>query len=612
MTRKRLALALPVLLLSAAVQAQGVQNKPQSTSQSSRAAPAGDTRQEHATRLATLAEHYYDGVARLDPLSATYLGDNRFSDRLGITIAPAERAMLYKHNRDVLAKLAGIDRSRLQAKDAMTYDLLKYTAEDTLAFERFKDHLLPIHHMESVPVALANFSSGQAAQPLRSVKDHDAYLRRVSELPAWIDQAIANMREGMRLGIVQPKALMDSALPQLRSISAGPVEKNVFYTPIRNLPASFSETDRTRLTKAYHTALSGKVLPSLQKLSDFIEREYLPACRTTAGLGDLPGGDAWYRNWVRSHTTTSLNPDEIHETGLKEVARIHAEMVKVGTQLGYTGEPGGLAAWMDQQPRFRPFRSEQEVLEGYRALNEKIKPRLPDLFGLRPKAALEIRPEPELTRANASDHYDPPSSDGARPGTFWAVINDPGQYKSHGMTSLFLHEGQPGHHFQMALQQELPLPSFRRYGGNNAFIEGWALYAETLGHELGLYEDPVAYAGHLHAELHRAVRLVTDTGLHAKGWSREQTMDYMRKTQGLTDDAAKRSTERYMAAPGQALSYKIGSLKIAGLRKSASESLGDRFQLAAFHNVVLEDAALPLDVLEAKIKRWIADRARAQ
>jgi uncharacterized protein (DUF885 family) len=596
-------LALPALLLFAAMPAQAGSLP----AQKSRDAQA-NTGEQASARLAALADRYYDASARLDPLAATYLGDSRFNDKLGIPIAPAQRASLFRLNRDMLQALARIDQTRLSAKDATTYALLRYMAEDILASERFNDHLLPIHHMESVPVALANLASGQSAQPLRTVKDYDAYLRRISMLPAWIDQAMANMQQGMRMNIVQPKALMASALPQLRSIAAGPAEKSAYYAPVRQMPAGFSAADRTRLTAAYRASINDKILPSLQKLVAFIERDYLPACRETSGLGALPDGADWYRNWVRSHTTLPLSPDDIHEMGLKEVARIHAEMAKAGAQLGYNGDPGGLAAWMDEQPRFRPFRTDKEVLDGYRALNDRIKTRLPELFSLRPKARLEIRPEPELTRATASDHYDPPSSDGTRPGTFWTVITDPAQYEAPGMTSLFLHEGQPGHHFQMALQQELPLPAFRRFGGNNAFIEGWALYAETLGHELGLYGDPAAYAGHLRAELHRAVRLVTDTGLHAKGWSREQTMDYMRKTQGLTEAAARRSTERYMAVPGQALSYKIGSMKIAELRRRAADALGDRFLLAAFHDVVLEDAALPMPLLESKIDRWIAQR----
>jgi uncharacterized protein (DUF885 family) len=567
--------------------------------------PAAAASASAAARLAALADSYYEASARLDPLGATFTGDNRFDDRLTMTIAPAKRAKLYALNRDVERKLGAIDRSVLSEADATTYDSLQYAVRAVLAFERFKDELLPINHMDSVPVVLANFASGQGAQPIATVAQYDAYLRRIAAMPAWIEQALANMRVGMRRGIVQPRALIESALPPIRALSTGTPEENVFYTPIRNLPAAFSAKDKTRLTAAYRQVVARQLQPSLRKLTAFLETEYLPASRKTSGWGALPDGDAWYKTWVHAQTTTDLTPEEIHQLGLREVARIHAEMAKVGPRLGYAGPPAGLGAWMDAQPRFKPFRSDGEILAAYRTLNDRIRLRLPGLFGRSPKAGLDIRPEPELTRATASDHYDAPAADGSRPGIFWTVIHAPAQYEMPGMTSLFLHEGQPGHHFQLALQQELALPKFRKYGGNNAYVEGWALYAETLGRELGLYADPAAYAGHLRAELHRAVRLVVDTGLHAKGWTREATMQYMREVQGISDTAAKQSTERYMAFPGQALSYKIGALKIMELRQRASIALGEKFRLSEFHDMVLGDAALPLSLLEAKIARWI-------
>jgi uncharacterized protein (DUF885 family) len=305
-----------------------------------------------------------------------------------------------------------------------------------------------------------------------------------------------------------------------------------------------------------------------------------------------------------------LSPDEIHRIGLAEMARVNGEFAKLAPKLGYTGEPSGLARWMAEQPKYRPFKTEAEVLDAYRALNAKVMAKLPELFATMPRARLEIKAEPELTRDAASDHYTAASADGARPGIFWAVIPDPAKYATTGMTSLFLHEGVPGHHFQISKQLELPLPAFRKFGGFNAYVEGWALYAETLGHEIGLYQDPNAYAGHLYLDMRRAARLVVDTGLHAKGWTREQTIAFLRDKAGDQEADARNSTERYMAWPGQALGYKIGALKILELRQRASAALGPKFSLARFHDAVLANGQLPLALLDAKINAWIAQEAR--
>jgi uncharacterized protein (DUF885 family) len=311
---------------------------------------------------------------------------------------------------------------------------------------------------------------------------------------------------------------------------------------------------------------------------------------------------------VRDQTTTELSPEEIHAIGLKEVARIHGELANVAPRLGYEGDPRQLLAWVRTNPKFLPFRSEAQILDAYRAINEKVKTNLPHLFGRKPKAALDIQPEPELSKASASDHYSLPADDGSRPGVFWAVINDPAAYDASTMTALFLHEGQPGHHFQMAMQQEMALPQFRKRAWINAFGEGWALYAETLGGEMGLYQDPAAYVGELRLEIARAARLVVDTGLHAKGWSRDQAVAYWMENVGASQTQARNQIDRYMAWPAQALGYKLGSLKIQELRERARRTLGDRFDIAAFHDAVLAEGALPLSLLDAHIDRWIASR----
>jgi uncharacterized protein (DUF885 family) len=313
---------------------------------------------------------------------------------------------------------------------------------------------------------------------------------------------------------------------------------------------------------------------------------------------------------VADQTTSTLAPDEIHRIGQAEMARITSELSRMAPLVGYQGKPAALPRWLAEQGANRPFKTEEEVLKAYRALNARIVPMLPKLFGTLPRAPLEIRPEPALSRATASDHYTPPAQDGSRPGVFSAVVLDPAQYGSTRMTALFLHEGQPGHHFQLARQQELPLPAFRKFGGNNAYVEGWALYAETLGREMGLYEDPNAYAGYLMLDMVRAARLVVDTGLHAKGWTRAQAIAFLVDEAGSTEADARVAVERYMAWPAQALGYKVGALKIMELRQRAQAQLGPAFSLARFHDAVLAEGTLPLALLESRINAWIAAQAR--
>jgi uncharacterized protein (DUF885 family) len=571
---------------------------------------AAQTPAESASRpLARLADQYYEAELGFEPLWATFAGDNRFDDRLGMAIAPSIRKQRFAMYRDTAAQLKAIGRGKLGRGDAVTYDMLAADLEAKLAFEPFHDNLLPIAQLDSLPTLLANFGSGQGSQPLRTVADYDKYLKRISALPAWDDQAIANMREGIRRGIVQPKAIIRATLPQIRNLVTDTAQANAFYAPIRNMPASFGEADRARLTAAYGDTVAGKLVPSLRKLADFLEQEYLPKGRDSAGYGALPNGDKWYRVYVRDQTTTTLDPEQIHEIGLKEVARIRGEIAGLAPKLGYGGDPAGFLASTFTDARFKPFHAEAEILDKYRAIDARVRARLPDLFGVMPASPLEIRPEPELTRASASDHYTAPAQDGSRPGIFWAVIDDPAKYTSSRMTSLFLHEAQPGHHFHFALQQKMALPRFRKYFWINAFGEGWALYAETLGKEMGFYEDLDAYLGFLQLEVMRAARLVVDTGMHSRGWSREKAIAYWREVNGVEEPAAVNQIERYMAWPGQALGYKIGALKIQELRERARAALGPRFRLAAFHDMILSDGSMPLRLLEAKADRWIAEQA---
>jgi uncharacterized protein (DUF885 family) len=561
-----------------------------------------------ANALAALADRYYEAQARFDPVySATLVGDNRFDAELPIGIAPAERNKRFAMYARVQKQLEAIPRAGLSAEDALTFDMLALDVRTRLGFRRFKDDLLPLQQMDSMPVQLATFAGGQAEQPLKTVRQYEAFLRRIDRLPAWSDQAIANMREGIRNGVVQPRPVVTAVIAQLRALGSDSVEANPFGAPIANMPASFSQDDRTRLAAAYARALTQDIAPAMRRLTAFLEKDYLAASRESVGWSALPEGAAWYRQWVRLQTTLDLTPDEIHMIGEIEVERIQSELGKLGPRLGYDGDPARLLAWVRTNKRFLPFHTAAEILDRYGAINARVEASLPRLFGHAPKAALGILPEPELTRATASDHYSLPAEDGSRPGVFWAVIDDPAAYEATKMTALFLHEGQPGHHFQMALQQEMRLPQFRKRAWINAFGEGWALYAESLGTEIGLYDDPVAYAGELQLEIFRAARLVVDTGLHAQGWSRQKAVAYLMDTVGFSEAQATNQVDRYLAWPAQALGYKLGSLKIQELRERAQRQLGPRFDIAAFHDAVLAEGALPLPLLESRIDRWIAD-----
>ena len=593
------ALAIGALLACASVQAAPAA-----------AASAASAKQKVATTEAgkainKLVDEYYEAYARFEPVWATESGDGRFFDQLGLSIAPKNRDAQFALYRGYLKRLATIPRERLNAHEQASYDIVKFELETALRLGAFPEHLLPMDQMFNMPAFIANYAGGEGAQPFATPKDYRNYLNRLDQMVAYIDQSIANMREGVKRGIVHPRQPIQSLLPQLKQLQAKSAEESIFYTPIKKLPEGFSAADKRSLPDAYRTTI-GKLNPALDRLASYVEKEYLPKTRTTAGWNALPNGAEWYKARVAAMTTTDMTPEQIHAIGLKEVARIQGEYGKIGPKMGYNGPAAGLPKWVSEQPKYKPFTTDQQVIEVFQKLDTQVRTKLPALFTLMPKAPLEVRLEPELTRETASDHYSAPAADGSRPGVFWSVVNDPKQYGRTGMVTLYLHEGQPGHHFHIALLQELGLPNFRKFGGNTAFTEGWALYAETLGKEMGLFEQPEDYFGHLNDEMLRAARLVVDTGLHSKGWSRDQAIKYFRDTLGYSELEARAQIERYMVMPGQALAYKIGSLKIMELRQRAQAALGDKFSLPKFHEVVLDEGTLPLAVLEAKVDRWIA------
>ena len=562
-------------------------------------------------QLDKLADAFYDARAKFEPMMmATANGDSRFDDQLGLSINPKNRAAQFKLYHAMQAALKAIPREQLGSKEQLNYDLLAFELDSALNFEKFPEHLLPLNQMDNVPSTVANYASGTGSQPLHTVKNYQAYLSRLKQLTPWINRAITNMREGIKQGVVHPKSITTAMLPQFRQLQSAKVEDSIFYSPITRMPAEFSKTDQAKLKRDYYEVIAKQLNPAVTRLVKFLETDYLQAGRDSTGLNALPNGAAWYQARIKDHTTTNLTPEEIHALGLKEVARIQQQWDVLGPQLGYTGPSKQLPIWVAAQDKFKPFSTDQEVLEAYRKIDAAVRAKLPSLFSMLPKAELSLQLEPELSRATASDHYTPAADDGSHPGVFWAVVNDPKKYSRTGMVTLFLHEGQPGHHLHAALLKEMDLPNFRKFNTENfnsaAYTEGWALYSETLGREMGFYEDPVYYFGHLNDELLRAVRLVVDTGMHAKGWTREQAINYMMENLGYSEARAKNQVERYMVIPGQALAYKIGALKILELRARAQQALGSKFTLADFHKVVVGDGTLPMPILEAQVNRWIA------
>ena len=575
------------------------------------AAPAqpAQAAQSGNARLADIASRYFADKMELDPLNASaLLADPRYEGRLTVTIAPAEVARAKALNERVKRELEAVDPAALSERDRLTRELLADEVGTALDGFAFPTHLMPIDHFGGVPLLLATLGSGEQLQPLKTPADYDHYLQRLLRLPEWNRQAIANMRAGVKRGYTVPRALIDSALPTFTKLAEPDFDKSDFSAALKIMPASFSSAERARITQAYRRAFVEQVRPAMAGLLGFLTGEYRAACRTTSGVSALPNGAAYYAYLVRVHTTTDLTPDAIHTLGLQEVARIRAEIGKVQAQMKFVGSATEFLRWHEREPRFHPYRTAPQVVDAYTALNQRVAPQLTLWFGRTPKQPLVIRPVPALQVASGGSYYNAPSPDGSRPGTFFVWVDDPREVNESQLSSLLLHEGQPGHHFQISIQQELGLPDFRRYGWSTAFGEGWALYAETLGRELGLYDDPSQYLGHLKLELMRAVRLVTDTGLHAKGWTREQSIAYMMDIEGRSEADSRNATERYMAVPAQALGYKIGSLKIQSLRERAQAALGDRFSPREFHDLVLSEGTVPLRVLERMVDAWIARR----
>lgn len=560
--------------------------------------------------LERLVEAYFDVVLEQNPTFATFIGDYRFDDRLEMSPSPEYEEASLALERHYLEAVRAIDPARLDAKDRLTREIFIYYREGDIDRGRFPGRLLPISQFDGgIATYLPLFGEGSGVQPFEKVEDYDEWLARAGRFPEWVNAAIGAMREGMARGVVHPRAVMSKVVPQFEALLSADPEESVFYGPIKTMPEDWPAGERARLTASFAELIERDLEPAYRRLRDFIRDEYLPGCRTTVGWSALPDGAAWYATEVRLNTTTRMMPDEIHAVGLSEVARIRAEMEGVMRRVGFEGTLVEFFRHVQEEPAFY-FDQPADVLAGYRRLKKQIDAELPRLFSRMPKADYEMR-EVEAFRAAAAagGSYLGPSADGARPGVFYVNTHNLKAQPIYGMETLSLHEAAPGHHFQVSLQFELTdLPRFRRFEGNVAFDEGWALYAESLGRELGLFTDPMQWYGRLSDEMLRAMRLVVDTGLHAQGWSRDRAIAYMRDNSSLASSDIEAEVERYIVNPGQALGYKIGDLRIQALRRRAAAAQGSQFDVREFHSQVLEDGALPMDVLEAKIARWIESR----
>jgi uncharacterized protein (DUF885 family) len=602
----RLALAASSALLLTAAPALADHHAP--------AAPA--TAEAQASEHDKLFALFADADARelaLSPLGRLFRGDDEGVDKLGDYLTDSYFLADRTDTQLNLALLAQIDRSRLSPTDQLAYDVFEYTEQQALkgASDRIRalTEVRPVNHFAGFHTFYPNFASGNGAAPFKTLGHYEDNLKRHDDYIAITDRSIEKFREGMASGVVETKLTIGNVIKQLDTQLAIPVAESQFMGPVKNFPEGISDDDKARLTSAYE-AKTREIYAAHERLRDFLRDEYLSQARDSVGLSEMKGGAELYAQLIESTTTLPLDAETIHQLGLSEVARIKTELEKVKAEVGFEGTLNEFFDYVRNDPKFQP-KSREALTQSYYDIGKQVDAKIGDYFSLLPKAPLKIEPyDPSIEQFQAGGSYQPGTPDGSRPGTFYFNAYDLPSRLTTGNVTLYLHEGAPGHHFQISLAQENEdLPAFMRFGGTTAFVEGWALYSETLGYEMGFFEDPWNRYGTLQDEQLRAMRLAVDTGIHAKGWSREQAIDFMLENSGMTRTEVVAEVERYIAIPSQALGYKIGALKIQELRRRAESKLGDRFDIKAFHEQVLSTGGLPLAILEQKIDRWIAAQA---
>ncbi|AWX43502.1 Prolyl oligopeptidase [Flagellimonas maritima] len=556
--------------------------------------------------FATVLDYYYEDGLKLNPINATMAGDHRYNNQFVNLLSDDYVSKIKSHYEKYKGELDAFSDEDLSDSEQMTKAILTWECNMHLAELKFNANLTPIDQMWSPNLFMGQLASGSSAQPFNTVEDYQKWMKRVDGYVEWMNSAEERMREGMEKGHVLPKSLIVKVLPQLQSLTDRDLEKHLFYQPIKSFPNDFTDEEKSALEEAYKDMIIQKIVPAYERLYTFMSKEYMEAGRESSGIQGEPDGDAYYAHQIKKYTTTNMTAAEIHELGLNEVARIRSEMEKIKMQVGFEGDLKAFFDYVRSNKELMPFAEPQQVIENFNAIYERMKPQIEKLFDVKPKTPFEVRRTESFREKSASAEYNPGSLDGTRPGIFYVPIPDVATYNTYSDESLFLHEAIPGHHYQISLTQENDdLPKFRKTLWYSGYGEGWALYSESLGEELGLYTDPYQLFGMLGAEMHRAVRLVVDTGLHSKGWTREEAIQYSLDNEAESEASIISEIERYMANPGQALSYKIGQLKIRELRKKAENTLGDNFDVRQFHNQVLETGCIPLALLEDKINNWI-------
>jgi len=565
---------------------------------------------------------FYDFKKGINPIEATKAGYHDYNDTIANYISDDYILHLKDRYTYFLEEIGKYDSTQISAADYMSMRVMEWDCTVKLEgvmnpmvtvaspiYDLPSFELMPLFQIQSLHLYVAQLAGGTSVQPFKSIEDYNNWLSRLEDYITFIDTAIEKMKVGMDSGVVLPKVLTLKMLPQVRSFIDVPLEENLFFQPVMNFPDGISDVDMDILKSNYEDFIQEKLSPKYKELNAFLTDEYLPACRDTDGLLDLPNGNETYQYLIKLHTTTNMNADEIHELGLSEVARISKEMEAIKNEIGFTGNLKSFFNSLRNNKELIPFSKPEEVIEHFNNINDRIALSIDSLFNLTPKAGFNVRRTEAFREASASAEYVPGSKDGSRAGIFYVPIPDAKSYNMLHDEALFLHEAIPGHHFQLSLQQEnTSLPEFLHPESMGVFVEGWALYAESLGKELGIYTDPYQYFGMLSMEMHRAIRLVVDTGIHAKGWSREKAIAYSLENEAESEESIIAEIERYMATPGQALSYKIGQLKIRQLRTKAEKALGDNFNIRDFHSQILNSGSLPLILLEEKIDNWIVQQ----
>jgi uncharacterized protein (DUF885 family) len=558
-----------------------------------------------------LFQAYFDESMQMNPVSATYVGISDYNDRFSPPVNSQTLAQSLAFEEKYLAKIKTIDASALSGQDLLSYQIFLRKREMAIEGAQFPSHLMPIHQMGGAHSYFASLGSGKSAQPFNTADDYRNFISRAQGFATYMDSTIVAMKEGIETSIVLPKPLIQKVLPQLQVHMLDDVTQSVFYGPLETLKENenITDVDKEQITKDYIEIIKSTIIPAYGRVYQFMSEEYLPKGRDTVGLSDLPNGKAWYEYRIETNTTLPLSAEEIHTFGQQEVARILAEMTKVKETVGFAGDLPAFFEFLRTDEQFF-FDSEQALIDAYTQVKEKIDSRLPLLFDVFPKADYEVRAVEAFRAASeAGASYQSPAPDGSRPGIFYINAYNLKAQPKYLMETLSIHEAAPGHHFQIAIQQEVEsLPDFRKFGGYTVFAEGWALYAESLGKELGLFTDPYMWYGRLSDEQLRAMRLVVDTGLHAFGWSRQKAIDFMTDNSSLALTDIEAEVERYIAIGGQAVSYKVGQRHIRMLRNKAQDVLNDQFDVKKFHTQILIDGALPMPILEAKIDRWIAQQ----